>query len=121
MKKLSDGDILKWLKSDEESNFVYKEKLIEKKDFPKPNQITRDTLRKILKGKIKIDAEIDLHEFNIWQQILSRATMFTKKNPFYDEEKAIELGDQYTESEYITDWDKVKSWLEGDKEYAGKK
>jgi len=68
-----------------------------------------------------VNAEIDLHEFNIWQQILSRATMFTKKNPFYDEQKAIELGDQYTESEYITDWDKVKSWLEGDKEYAGKK
>jgi len=68
-----------------------------------------------------VNAEIDLHEFNIWQQILSRATMFTKKNPFYDEQKAIELGNQYTESEYITDWDKVKSWLEGDKEYAGKK
>ena len=61
MKKLSDDDILKWLKPDEKSNFVYKEKLIDKKNFPKPNQITRDTLRKILKGKIKIDAEIDLH------------------------------------------------------------
>ena len=61
MKKLSDDDILKWLKPDEKSNFVYKEKRIEKKNFPKPNQITRDTLRKILKGKIKIDAEIDLH------------------------------------------------------------
>ena len=31
------------------------------KKYPKPNQITRETLRKILKGKIKIDAEIDLH------------------------------------------------------------
>ena len=61
MKKLSDDDILKWLKPDEKSNFVYKEKRIDKKNFPKPNQITRDTLRKILKGKIKIDAEIDLH------------------------------------------------------------
>lgn len=68
-----------------------------------------------------VNAEIDLFEFNLWKQVLSRATMFTKKNPFYDEQKAIELGDQYTESEYITDWDKVKSWLEGDKEYAGKK
>ena len=57
MKKLSDDDILKWLKSDEKSHLVYKEKLIAKKDFPKPNQITRDTLRKILKGRIKIDAE----------------------------------------------------------------
>ena len=61
MKKLSDDDILKWLKPDEKSNFVYKEKRIDKKNFPKPNQITRDTLRKILKGKIKIDGEIDLH------------------------------------------------------------
>ena len=61
MKKLSDDDILKWLKSDEKANFIDKEKFMEKKVFPKPNQITRDTLRKILKGKIKIDAEIDLH------------------------------------------------------------
>ena len=58
MKKLSDDDILKWLKSDEKANFIDKEKFMEKKVFPKPNQITRDTLRKILKGKIKIDAEI---------------------------------------------------------------
>ena len=42
-------------------HFIDKEKLMKKKVFPKPNQITRDTLRKILKGKIKIDAEIDLH------------------------------------------------------------
>ncbi len=61
MKKLSDDYILKWLTSDEKPNFIDKEKFMEKKVFPKPNQITRDTLRKILKGKIKIDAEIDLH------------------------------------------------------------
>ena len=61
MKKLSDDYILKWLKSDEKPNFIDKEKFMEQKVFPKPNQITRDTLRKILKGKIKIDAEIDLH------------------------------------------------------------
>ena len=61
MKKLSDDDILKWLKSDEKANFIDKEKFMERKVFPKPNQITRDTLRKILKGKIKIEAEIDLH------------------------------------------------------------
>ena len=53
MKKLSDDDILKWLKSDEKANFIDKEKFMEKKVFPKPNQITRDTLRKILKCKIK--------------------------------------------------------------------
>ena len=61
MKKLSDDDILKWLKSDEKANFnaINRSKPIKK--YPKPNQITRETLRKILKGKIKIDAEIDLH------------------------------------------------------------
>ena len=61
MKKLSDDDILKWLKSDEKANFNAKNISKPIKKYPKPNQITRETLRKILKGKIKIDAEIDLH------------------------------------------------------------
>ncbi len=61
MKKLSDDDILKWLKSDEKANFNAKNRSKSIKKYPKPNQITRETLRKILKGKIKIDAEIDLH------------------------------------------------------------
>ena len=61
MKKLSDDDILKWLKSDEKANFSAKNKSKPIKKYPKPNQITREVLRKILKGKIKIDAEIDLH------------------------------------------------------------
>ena len=61
MKKLSDDDILKWLKSDEKANFNVKNRSKPIKNYPKPNQITRETLRKILKGKIKIDAEIDLH------------------------------------------------------------
>lgn len=61
MKKLSDDDILKWLKSDEKANFNVKNRSKPIKKYPKPNQITRETLRKILKGKIKIDAEIDLH------------------------------------------------------------
>ena len=61
MKKLSDDDILKWLKSDEKANFNAKNRSKFIKKYPKPNQITRETLRKILKGKIKIDAEIDLH------------------------------------------------------------
>ena len=61
MKKLSDDDILKWLKSDEKANFNAKSRSKPIKKYPKPNQITRETLRKILKGKIKIDAEIDLH------------------------------------------------------------
>ena len=61
MKKLSDDDILKWLKSDEKANFNAKNRSKLIKKYPKPNQITRETLRKILKGKIKIDAEIDLH------------------------------------------------------------
>ena len=61
MKKLSDDDILKWLKSDEKANFNTKNRSKPIKNYPKPNQITRETLRKILKGKIKIDAEIDLH------------------------------------------------------------
>ena len=61
MKKLSDDDILKWLKSDEKANFNTKNRSKPIKKYPKPNQITRETLRKILKGKIKIDAEIDLH------------------------------------------------------------
>ncbi len=61
MKKLSDDDILKWLKSDEKANFNAKNRSKPIKKYPKPNQITRETLRKILKGKIKIDAEIDLH------------------------------------------------------------
>lgn len=61
MKKLSDDDILKWLKSDEKVNFNAKNRSKPIKNYPKPNQITRETLRKILKGKIKIDAEIDLH------------------------------------------------------------
>ena len=54
-------DILKWLKSDEKANFNAKNRSKPIKKYPKPNQITRETLRKILKGKIKIDAEIDLH------------------------------------------------------------
>ena len=33
MKKLSDDDILKWLKSDEKSNFIDKEKLMLAKDL----------------------------------------------------------------------------------------
>ena len=61
MKKLSDDDILKWLKSDEKANFNVKNRSKPIKNYPKTNQITRETLRKILKGKIKIDAEIDLH------------------------------------------------------------
>ena len=61
MKKLSDDDILKWLKPDEKANFNAKNRSKPIKNYPKPNQITRETLRKILKGKIKIDAEIDLH------------------------------------------------------------
>ena len=61
MKKLSDDDILKWLKSDEKVNFNAKNRSKPIKNYPKPNQITRETLRKNLKGKIKIDAEIDLH------------------------------------------------------------
>ncbi len=61
MKKLSDDDILKWLKSDEKANFNAKNRSKPIKKYPKPKQITRETLRKILKGKIKIDAEIDLH------------------------------------------------------------
>ena len=61
MKKLSDGDILKWLKSDDTVNFSFKKKAKATRDYPKPSQITREILRKILKGKIKIDAEIDLH------------------------------------------------------------
>jgi len=61
MKKLSDDDILKWLKPDEKANFNAKNRSKSIKNYPKPNQITRETLRKILKGKIKIDAEIDLH------------------------------------------------------------
>ena len=61
MKKLSDDDILKWLKSDEKENFNAKNRSKPIKKYPKPSQITRETLRKILKGKIKIDAEIDLH------------------------------------------------------------
>ena len=61
MKKLSDDDILKWLKSDEKANYNAKKRSKPIKKYPKPNQITRETLRKILKGKIKIDAEIDLH------------------------------------------------------------
>ena len=64
MKKLSDDDILKWLKSDEKANFNTKNRSKPIKNYPKPNQITRETLRKILKGKIKIDAEIDLHGMN---------------------------------------------------------
>ena len=54
MKKLSDDDILKWLKSDEKANFNAKNRSKPIKKYPKPNQITRETLRKILKGKIKI-------------------------------------------------------------------
>ena len=33
MKKLSDDDILKWLKSDEKANFIDKEKFYGKKSF----------------------------------------------------------------------------------------
>ena len=54
MKKLSDDDILKWLKSDEKANFNAKNRSKPIKKYPKPNQITRETLRKILKGKIKL-------------------------------------------------------------------
>ena len=46
MKKLSDDDILKWLKSDEKANFNAKNRSKPIKKYPKPNQITRDTLRK---------------------------------------------------------------------------
>ena len=61
MKKLSDKDFLKWLQSDIKHDFIKSNNKLKKNFFPKPGNLSDHTIKKILKGKIKIDSEIDLH------------------------------------------------------------
>ncbi len=61
MKKLSNKDFLKWLQSDIKHDFIKSNDTLKKNFFPKPGNLSDHTIKKILKGKIKIDSEIDLH------------------------------------------------------------
>ena len=61
MKKLSDKDFLKWLQSDIKYDFIKSNNKLKKNFFPKPGNLSDHTIKKILKGKIKIESEIDLH------------------------------------------------------------
>ena len=61
MKKLSEKDILKWLQSDIKHDFIKSNDTLKKKFFPKAGNLSDHIIKKILKGKIKIDSEIDLH------------------------------------------------------------
>ena len=61
MKKLSDKDFLKWLQSDIKHDFIKSNNKLKKNFFPKPGNLSDHTIKKILKGKIKIESEIDLH------------------------------------------------------------
>ena len=61
MKKLSDKDFLKWLQSDIKHDFIKSNSKLKKNFFPKPGNLSDHTIKKILKGKIKIESEIDLH------------------------------------------------------------
>ena len=61
MKKLSDKDFLKWLQSDIKQDFIKSNNKLKKNFFPKPGNLSDHTIKKILKGKIKIESEIDLH------------------------------------------------------------
>ncbi len=61
MKKLSDKDFLKWLQSDIKHDFIKSNNKLKKNFFPKPGNLSDHTIKKILKGKIKIESKIDLH------------------------------------------------------------
>ena len=61
MKKLSDKDFLKWLQSDIKYDFIKSNNKLKKNFFPKPGNLSDHTIKKILKGKIKIESKIDLH------------------------------------------------------------
>ena len=61
MKKLYDKDFLKWLQPDIKHDFIKSNNKLKKNFFPKPGNLSDHTIKKILKGKIKIESEIDLH------------------------------------------------------------
>ena len=61
MKKLSDKDLLKWLQSDIKQDLNRSSLVTKKIIFPKPGKLSDHTIKKIYKGKIEINDEIDLH------------------------------------------------------------
>ena len=63
MKKLTKDDLLIWARSAQNSNLEKKPMSVSKK-FPKPNELPKGKIKKLVKKNIILDAEIDLHGLN---------------------------------------------------------